>query len=69
MRKRVRPVDGLAPAIFSCAVSLIRVAEFGDRNQFALAGHATSAPEPVSPGTTLALGPVSALGVWFGSML
>lgn len=61
-----RPGHGILLTTFL----MILVAEFGDKTQIAVAGLAgTSPPLPVWIGATLALGLVSALGVWFGRTL
>ena len=57
-------------SVFLMTLSLIFLAEFGDKTQIAVAGLASSlAPVPVWIGATTALLAVSALGVWVGRAL
>jgi len=56
--------------ILLTTLTLILVAEFGDKTQIAVAGLASTLPSlPVWVGATLALATVSGLGVWAGSTL
>jgi putative Ca2+/H+ antiporter (TMEM165/GDT1 family) len=57
-------------SVFFTTLSLIFLAEFGDKTQIAVAGLASNmAPIPVWIGATTALVLVSALGVWIGRTL
>jgi len=57
-------------SVFLTTLTLIFLAEFGDKTQIAVAGLASNmALLPVWLGATIALVAVSALGVWFGHKL
>ena len=57
-------------SVFLTTMSLIFLAEFGDKTQLAVAGLASNAaPLPVWVGATIALLVLSALGVWIGRTL
>jgi len=57
-------------SVFLTTMSLIFLAEFGDKTQLAVAGLASNAaPLPVWVGATTALLALSALGVWIGRTL
>ena len=57
-------------SVFLTTMSLIFLAEFGDKTQLAVAGLAgNAAPLPVWVGATIALLVLSALGVWIGRTL
>ena len=57
-------------SVFLTTLSLIFLAEFGDKTQIAVAGLASNmAPLPVWLGATTALIGISAIGVWIGRAL